>query len=112
MPGFYLSLPVLFLKFWFIDGPIRLIQYFLSVNHVALQVLSLPLLIRTFFKPLKNEYRKGLVGFSIVFGIILKTALIISDLVLLGVIILIEIGAIAIFVFWPFLTFYLLFLKL
>lgn len=103
-----MSLPVLFLKFWFIDGPIRLIGYFLSVNHVALQVLSLPLLIRTFFKPLKNEYRKGLVGFSIVFGIILKSALIISDLVLLGVIIFVEIGLLAAFVLWPFFTFYIL----
>jgi hypothetical protein len=104
----YLSLPILFIKFWFIDAPLSFIKFFLSVNHAALQILSLPLLIRTFFKPLKNEYRKGLVGFSIVFGIILKSALIFADLVMLAFILVIEAGIILAFVAWPFLTFYIL----
>jgi len=39
-------------------------------------LLSLPLLVRTFFKPLKNEYRDGLVLFSVIFGMVIKSMLI------------------------------------
>lgn len=105
---FYLALPIIFLKFWFIDAPLAIIQYFMSLNHAAIQILSLPLLFRTFFKPLKNEYRKGLVGFSIAFGIILKSALIFSDLILFGLILIAEVGVLIGFIMWPFATFYLL----
>lgn len=108
--NFYLSIPLLFLRFWSVDGPVRLIQYFMSVNHAALQILSLFLLIRTFFKPLKNEYRKGLVVFSIVFGMVLKSALIFVDLIFLAGLLLIEILIIGLFILWPFLSFYILFL--
>lgn len=110
--NFYLSIPILFVKFWFYEAPVRLFEYFLSVNHALLQILSLPLLIRTFFKPLKNEYRKGLVGFSIVFGMILKSALIFASFVTFGLVIFIEIILLGLFMFWPFLSFYFLFIKL
>ena len=106
--NFYLSIPVLFLRFWFIDAPITLIKYFFSVNHAALQILSIPVLIRTFFKPLKNEYRKGLVVFSLVFGMIVKSALIFIDLIIFGFIIFVEVIAIISFILWPFLSFYIL----
>ena len=82
----------------------------MSVNHAALQILSLSLLIRTFFKPLKNEYRKGLVGFSIIFGMVLKTLLIIVDLIFLGILLLVEVSILGIFILWPFLSFYILFI--
>ena len=98
------------MKFWFIDAPIRLIKYFLTVNHAALQILSAPLLVRTFFKPLKNEYRKGLVLFSFVFGMILKSFLLFIDLIVLGFLIFIEVLIIILFVTWPFLSFYILFI--
>lgn len=110
MPGFYLSLPVLFFKFWFLDAPIRLIRFFLSVNHATLQILSLPLMVRTFFKPLKNEYRKGLVVFSIFFGIFMKSALIFADLIMFSVVLLVEAIFLILFVGWPILTFYILFI--
>ena len=109
--NYYLSLPLLFVKFWFIEAPLRLIKYFFTVNHAVLQILSLPLLLRTFFKPLKNEYRKGLVLFSVVFGMILKSALIFVDLIVLGFVIFAEIVLLVLFVAWPFLTFYILFIQ-
>ena len=62
-------LPVQFLKFWFIDAPRNLIAFFNSLNNAFLQLCSLPLLLKTYFKPWKNEYREGLVGFSIGMGI-------------------------------------------
>jgi hypothetical protein len=70
--------------------------------------MSLGELIRTFLKPLKNEYRKGLVVFSIVFGIILKSALIFVDLIMFSFIIFIEFLIILSFLGWPFIAFYIL----
>jgi len=105
----YLSLPFLFLKFWYVDSPLRLIRFFFSLNHTVLQILSLPLLARTFFRPIKNEYRKGLVVFSIGMGIVVKGALIFIDLIIFGFIILLEITSLMLFLAWPFLTVYILF---
>lgn len=103
-------MPFLFLKFWYVDAPLRLIRYFFTVNHAALQVLSLPLMLRTFFKPLKNEYRKGLVAFSIGMGIVVKSGFIIADLIIFSSIIFIEVFLLILFIAWPVLTFYILFL--
>ncbi len=110
MPGFYLSIPFLFLKFWYLEAPLRLINYFMSLNHAALQILSLPLMIRTFFKPLKNEYRKGLVAFSIGMGIFVKSVFIIVDSFVLLLLIFFEITFLAFFIWWPVLTLAILFI--
>lgn len=107
----YLSLPLLFLKFWYIDAPLRLVKYFFSVNHAVLQILSLPIMIRTYFKPLKNEYRKGLVVFSIGMGIFVKTVLIFVDLVVFLFVIFLEITFLTFFIWWPLLTFLILFIR-
>ena len=40
-----------------------------------MELLSVPILLRTFFKPLKNEYREGLVFFSIITGVVIKLIL-------------------------------------
>ena len=40
-----------------------------------IELLSVPILLRTFFKPLKNEYREGLVFFSIITGVVIKLIL-------------------------------------
>jgi len=80
----------------------------MSVNHAILQILSLQLMIRTFFKPLKNEYRKGLVAFSIGMGIFIKSVLIIVDLIIFVFVILAEITFMAFFIWWPILTIFIL----
>jgi hypothetical protein len=108
----YLSLPFDFIKFWFFEAPRDIFLYFLSLNNAFLQQFSLPLLLRTFFKPLKNEYREGLIWFSIAMGIFIKTWLILIDLAILLILILIEVSLIAIFIFWPLATIILLFLKI
>lgn len=107
--GFYLSLPYLFFRFWYFEAPVRLFKYFGSVNRAALEILSLPLMFRTFFKPLKNEYRKGLVWFSISMGIFIKTIFIFIDLIFMIGLILFEAFVLFLFLFWPFLTILLLF---
>lgn len=106
----YTLLPVMFLKFWFIESPVALFKFFLSVNGAFFQLFSLPLLLRTFFKPLKNEYRKGLVGFSIGLGIFVKTFFIIADLFILLLLLAVEISIFVGYIAFPFATIALLFI--
>ncbi len=98
---FYLNLPLVFLKFWFVESPKNLLIFFASLNSAFLQLFSLPLLIRTYFKPWKNEYRKGLVGFSIAMGMFVKTFVIIADVFLLLALLIFELIFIISFVVWP-----------
>jgi hypothetical protein len=83
--------PFLVLRFWYREGLFALFAALVSYLSYFTNLLSLPLLIKTFFKPLKNEYRKGLVGFSIGMGIFVKTALILLDLLLLLLFFLFEV---------------------
>jgi hypothetical protein len=99
-----------FLKFWFIDGPIGLVNYFSSFNKAFLELFSLGLLVKTFFKPWKNEYRKGLVGFSIGMGIAIKSIVILVDILVFLVLLLAEGVFLLGFILWPFATVGLLFL--
>ncbi|MDP2585898.1 MAG: ATP-dependent Clp protease ATP-binding subunit [Candidatus Levybacteria bacterium] len=94
-------LPFVFLKFWFIDSPKNLFLFFVSLNNAFLQLFSLPLLVKTYFKPWKNEYREGLVGFSIGMGMFIKTFVIVADLIIFLFLILIEICFVAGLALWP-----------
>ena len=105
----YLFLPLAFLKFWFIEAPISLIGFFGSFNRSLLQALSFPLLFTTFFKPLKNEYREGLVGFSIGMGMLVKSSLIFVDLLVFLLVFCVEILVVIGFVLLPFLSLIVLF---
>jgi len=106
----YLFLSFTFLKFWFFELPIGLIAFFASVNSYFMQLFALPLCIRTYFKPLKNEYRQGLVGFSRAMGIFVKTGLIITDLFLLIALLLIEIIVAVSFTLFPLISVWILFI--
>src|SRR5579864_5977669 len=79
----YLTLPVVLFKFWFLESPVALFKFFVSFNNAFFQLFSLPLLLSTYFKPLKNEYRQGLVGFSRAMGMFVKTFFIAADLAIL-----------------------------
>jgi hypothetical protein len=108
-----LSLPLVLLdilKFWFYEGPVGLIQYFSSFNTAFLKFFSFQLLARTYFKPWKNEYRQGLVGFSIGMGMVIKSFILLMDLAILVVFLFVELGIVIGFVTWPFLTVAVLFI--
>jgi hypothetical protein len=105
----YLFLPAMLLKFWFIESPVALFKFFASLNSAFFELFSLPLLLRTYFQPLKNEYRQGLVGFSRAMGIFIKTFFIIADLLMLSVLLALEVGIFVGFVFFPIATLVLLF---
>ncbi|HEX8965351.1 MAG TPA: hypothetical protein VF820_02875 [Patescibacteria group bacterium] len=99
-----------FVFFWFIQAPKGLVNYFASFNNAFLKLFSFRQFATTFFKPWKNEYRQGLVGFSITMGIIIKSFMILFDLSLLFVFITVEIILILAFIAWPFATIWLLFM--
>lgn len=106
----YLKLPWIFTKFWFYEAPIHIFVFFTSVNHSFFQFLSLPLLLRTFFKPIKNEYRSGLVGFSIGMGMAVKSVLIVVNLVLFIPLLVTELFFFFVFITFPLLTIGVLFI--
>jgi ATP-dependent Clp protease ATP-binding subunit ClpC len=94
-------LPFQFLKFWFTESPKNLVIFFASLNSAFLQLSSFGLLFKTYFKPWKNEYRQGLVGFSIGMGMFVKTIFIIADIVVLVILFLLEILFALAYVLWP-----------
>lgn len=72
----FLYYPLYLILFWYKDVLGGLLNFFILFNRYIVSLLSLPLLVRTFFKPLKNEYRDGLVLFSVIFGMVIKSILI------------------------------------
>jgi len=102
-----LMYPVELLIFWYHNVCIGAIDYFIKLNSYLLHLFSVPLLLQTFFKPLKNEYRKGLVLFSIVFGIFLKSFLIVTSFSILFFFILIELSITAALFIFPVVLIYL-----
>lgn len=108
---FIFQLPFLFLKFWYIEAPIGLFSYFSSLNISLSRLMSIALLIKTYFKPWKNEYREGLVGFSIGMGIFIKTFIILTDMVIIMSVLVFEIIIFLGFIFLPLATLTLMFYK-
>jgi hypothetical protein len=100
----YAFLPIAFLKFWYLDSPRSLVKFFISLNKAFLQLFSLPLFLKTYTKPLKNEYRQGLVRFSIAMGIIIKSVLIFVDSILFGLLLISEATILIGFLAFPVLT--------
>ena len=104
----FLYYPFYLIAFWYKDVLVGLINFFVLFNRYTASLLSLPLLLRTYFKPLKNEYRDGLVIFSVLFGMVIKTflisitlliilAILLAEVLVAGLIILLPIGLILIF---------------
>jgi hypothetical protein len=107
-----LLFPLIFLKFWYLEAPLNILRFFASLNKAFFGVFSLPLMFKTFFKPWKNEYREGLVGFSIIMGMVMKSLFIFADLFLFAGLLLVEIGLFLIFLILPIAALILPFIKL
>ena len=65
--------PYFLVVFWYRDFFSGSIRLSLEIFSYTANLLSVPLLLKTFFKPLKNEYREGLVLFSRVMGMFIKS---------------------------------------
>lgn len=97
--------PIAVILFWYKDGLIAILYFFESLNDYVVRLFSLPGLFGTYFSPLKNEYRKNLILFSVLFGIVIKTFLIIASLSILAVLLLIECVLFVLYVAFPVLPF-------
>lgn len=73
-------------------------RYFLAASYHLLGVGSI---FKTFFKPWKNEYREGLVRFSIFMGMFMKALLLLGYVFFFSVLILIEFVVLAGWVLLP-----------
>lgn len=80
------TLPILFIKFWFFEGP----QFFLKLTwllvRTASAILSLPILLKTYFAPWKGEYRKGYVGVARGVGVVVRSFMISVSLLIVATI--------------------------
>jgi len=101
--------PIAVVLFWYKDGLVSLLLYFRSLNDYCIRLFSLPGLFVTFFKPMKNEYRKNLILFSVLFGISVKTILIIASLTILAVIMAFEFLVLILYVLFPILPIFVIF---
>ncbi len=106
------KLPAYLARFWYLEAPFRLLKFFNNLNKSFFNAFSLPLMLKTFFKPWKNEYRQGLVRFSIFMGIAIKSLFILADIFIFSFLLLVEILIFVLFLTWPFLMFYLPFIKI
>src|SRR5882757_2027593 len=106
----FLLIIIQFFKFWFVDAPKGIVDYFLSLNTAMLRFFSLGILLKTFFKPWKNEYRQGFVGFAIIMGMVIKSMIIVFNVALFGMFIVFEIVLLFLFICWPVITIGLLFI--
>ena len=84
--------PYFLVGFWYRDFLFGAIKTSYYVFIYTQDLLSVPLLSRTFFKPLKSEYREGLVFFSIFMGILIKSILLLVAMVLLLTTLIILLG--------------------
>ncbi|OGH08076.1 MAG: hypothetical protein A2171_01225 [Candidatus Levybacteria bacterium RBG_13_35_9] len=105
------TLPVDILKFWYLDAPVSLLRYFLTLNKSFFNVFSIPLMLKTFFRPWKNEYREGLVKFSIFMGIAFKSLFIFVGLFTFVFLLIFEAAVFIGFLILPIAAFYLPFVK-
>lgn len=87
----FLYYPFYLFLFWYKSILGSVLGFFIEFNRYTASLLSTPLLIKTFFRPLKNEYRQGLVVFSVVFGMVVKSFLIFITTLILLFLILVEV---------------------
>lgn len=75
--------PYFLVRFWYRDFLLSETKTSYYILIYIANLLSVPLLLRTFFKPLKSEYREGLVLFSVLMGVIVKSAILFVAAILL-----------------------------
>ena len=101
---YLVSLPLEFLRWYFIDATINLFNILRWFLEVCVQILGVTSIFKTYFRPWKNEYREGLVRFSIFMGMFFKTLFLIFDCFLLAFVLIAEIVILLVWVLLPFLV--------
>lgn len=100
--------PLILIHFWYLEAPKRMLSFYKNLNIYLINMFSFRLLLATFFKPIKNEYREGLIAFSIAFGIAVKSMLIFISLFVILIFIIIEFVIFFVFIASPLILIYYL----
>ncbi|HSX57725.1 MAG TPA: hypothetical protein VLE47_00440 [Candidatus Saccharimonadales bacterium] len=88
--SYLISLPLEFLNWWFVEATFNLFKILRFVLAAALRLLGVELLLKTFFKPWKNEYREGLTRFALFMGMGIKTFILFFDFLFFSALIFLE----------------------
>ncbi len=102
--AYLLTLPVQFLHWWFIEATFNLLSIMRYSLSATFQILGIKSIFKTFFKPWKNEYREGLVRFSVFMGMFIKLMLLFCDGLFFSVVILGEFLLLAGWFLFPFIV--------
>lgn len=100
--SYIVTLPVTLLIWWLLESPKIVFKILKFILILITHQLGYGSLFKTFFKPWKNEYREGLVGFSIIMGMVIKGFLILIESSILFIILVSEIFIFAVWVLLPF----------
>lgn len=99
---YLISLPFEFIRWWLLESTVNLLKIMRFIFVYFYRELSINLLLKTYFKPWKNEYRQGLVRFALFMGIFLKTSFLLVDVLFFAVLATAEIAVLIVWVLLPF----------
>ena len=99
--GYVTALPIALLTWWFLESPKLIFKILSFIFAFTAHQVGYKSLFKTFFKPWKNEYREGLVRFSIFMGMFMKSLLIFADSVILLILLAAETFVFVIWIFLP-----------
>lgn len=102
--AYLLTLPLQFLHWWWLEATFNLLSIMRYILSATFQFLGIKSIFKTFFKPWKNEYREGLVRFSVFMGMFLKFMLLICDTIFFAVVILAEFLILVAWFLFPFIV--------
>src|SRR3989304_8404149 len=88
--SYAIALPTALLTWWFLESPKLIFKILSFIFAFTAHQVGYKSLFKTFFKPWKNEYREGLVRFSIFMGMFMKSILIFADTVILLILLFLE----------------------
>lgn len=108
----FLYYPIYLVLFWYKDILGSVFIFFIQINRYAASILSVPQFLKTYFKPVKNEYRDGLILFSIILGIVIKSFLLVISILILLVMLLLEVMVLSLFILMPIIMIYVLIIGL
>ena len=75
--------PYFLIVFWYREFLPSAVSRSFQILVYTFDMLSVGLLLSTFFRPLKDEYREGLVLFSVIAGIFVKSIILAADILVI-----------------------------
>lgn len=87
--------------FWFVETPIKLFKNLLKLILALEHFLSLTLMIKTFFRPWRNERRKGYIAYAVGIAVVVRLLFIILDIAILSSVVVVGSALIILFMFLP-----------